>query len=107
MFQFYKNYMEFLFIVLMVMGLFFAFLVPSAVISYAFIFFSGMFAGRVIYERKHKIVFPFLVIIGGFLIGYIAGMRYGSWIIVVVIFWLGIVFCYKLFDKKILKDFGL
>ena len=91
----------------MVIGLLFALVVPSAVISYALIFFSGMFAGRVIYERKHKIVFPFLVIIGGFLIGYLAGMRYGNWIVVVIIFCLGTVFSYNLFDKKVLKDFRL
>ena len=88
----------------MVIGLLFALIVPSAAISYMFIFFSGIFAGRVIYERKNKIVFPFLVIIGGFLIGYLAGMRYGDWIVVVAIFVMGVIIGYHLFNKKILKD---
>lgn len=105
MFQFYKNYMEFFFIVLMAAGLLLALLVPSAALSYALIFFAGMFAGRVIYDRKGKIVFPFLVIIAGFLFGYILGANYGGWLAIAAIFVIGTVFSYKLFDKNILKDF--
>ncbi|MAG91527.1 hypothetical protein CMO83_02525 [Candidatus Woesearchaeota archaeon] len=104
MFQFYKNYMEFFFLILTIIGLLFALLAPSAVISYIIIFISGLFAGRVIYERKSKIVFPYLVIIAGFLIGYLIGARYGNHIFVFVLFLVGAVLSYKLYDKKILRD---
>src|SRR3989344_989302 len=71
MFQFYKNWMEFFFFVLMIIGVIIALTAPSAIISYIIIFLSGMFAGRLIYEKKNKIQFPYFMIIAGFVIGYL------------------------------------
>ena len=99
-----KNWMEFFFLVVMVMGLLFALVAPSAVISYSIAFASGIFAGRLIYERKHKIQFPYIVIMVGFAIGYIIGAYYGSRWIVVISFVAGAILSYKVYDKKILKD---
>ena len=104
MFDFYKNWMEFFFVVLMIIGVLIALAAPSAVISYIIIFLSGMFAGRVIYERKDRIQFPYLMIIVGFVIGYLAGVYYGSRRIVIILFVVGAIVSYKLYDKKILKD---
>ena len=104
MFEFYKNYMEFFFIILIAAGLLLALLVPSAIISYALILLSGLAAGRLIYERKNKIMLPYLVIIAGFLIGYLIGMRYGDRTVVIESFLIGAVLGYYLFEKKILKD---
>ena len=104
MFDFYKNYWEFLFFVLAVIGIMVALLAPSAVISYIIISISGIFAGRLIYARKNKIHFPYFMIIAGFVIGYLIGVYYGSKIVVALLFALGAILGYKLFDKKILKD---
>ena len=104
MFEFYKNYMEFFFIILIAAGLLLALLVPSAVISYVLIFLSGLAAGRLIYERKNKMMLPYLVIIAGFLIGYLIGMKYGDRTVVIESFLIGAVLGYYLFEKKILKD---
>ena len=104
MFEFYKHWMEFWFIVLMAFGILIALSAPSAVISYIIAFISGMFAGRLIYERKHKIQFPYFMIIAGFVIGYLAGVYYGSRRIVIALFVIGAILSYKLYDKKILKD---
>ena len=104
MFQFYKNWMEFFFVVLMFIGIFVALLSPSAVISYLIIFVSGMFAGRLIYERKNKIRFPYIMITAGFVIGYLIGVYYGNRGIVIALFVIGAIFSYKLYDKKILRD---
>ena len=55
-FSFYKNWMEMFLLLDMVIGLVLALLIPSAALSYILIFVSGFFGGRLIYERKTKIV---------------------------------------------------
>ena len=104
MFQFYKNWMEFFFLAFMVIGLVVSLSAPSAAISYVIAFISGMFAGRLVYERKENIQLPYFLIIAGFVIGYLIGVYYGSRRIVVALFVLGSVISYKLYDKKILRD---
>jgi len=104
MFQFYKNWMEFFFLVLMVIGILIALSARSAVISYAIIFLAGMFAGRLIYERKNRIQLPYFMIIAGFVIGYLIGVYYGSRRVIIVLFVIGAITSYKLYDRKILRD---
>jgi len=104
MFEFYRNWMEFFFLVLMVIGILIAFSAPSAFISYTIILLCGIFAGRLIYERKNKIQFPYFMIIAGFVIGYLIGVYYGSKRIVIALFVIGAILSYKFYDKKILKD---
>ncbi|MBS3114118.1 hypothetical protein J4448_03375 [Candidatus Woesearchaeota archaeon] len=104
MFEFYKNWFEFFFLALVVIGILIALSSPSAVISYIVIFLSGIFAGRLIYERKNKIQFPYFMIIAGFVIGYLIGIYYGSRRVVIALFVIGAILSYKLYDKKILRD---
>ena len=104
MVDFYKNFMEFFFLVVMIIGIVIALLVPNAIISYIIIFLSGIFAGRLIYARKKKTQLPYFMIIAGFAIGYLIGVYYGSKMVAVLLFVVGAIFGYKLFDKKILKD---
>ena len=104
MFEFYKNWMEFFFFVLMVIGILIALASPSAVISYIIIFLSGIFAGRLIYERKNKIQLPYFMIIAGFVIGYLIGVYYGNKRVIIILFMIGAILSYNLYNKKILKD---
>ncbi|MBI2654592.1 hypothetical protein HYX02_07365 [Candidatus Woesearchaeota archaeon] len=104
MFEFYKNWMEFFFVVVMIIGLLVALASPSATISYVIAFLSGMFAGRLVYERKNKIQLPYFLIIAGFVIGFAMGVYYGSKWVVIGLFVLGGILSYKMYNKKILKD---
>ena len=104
MFDLLKNWVELLFLTLMIIGILIALSAPSAIISYIIIFLSGMFAGRLIYERKNKITFPYLLIIIGFVLGYLLGVYYGSKRVTIALFILGAVISYRLYDKKILRD---
>ena len=104
MLDFYKNWFESFFLVLVVIWIVIALSAPSAIISYAIIFLSGIFAGRLIYERKNKMQFPYFMVITGFVIGYLIGTYYGSRRIVIALFVIGAILSYKLYDKKILKD---
>ena len=88
----------------MIIGVIVALSAPSAIISYAIIFISGIFAGRLVYERKNKIQLPYLMIIAGFVIGYLIGVYYGSRKIVVLMFVLGTVLSYNLYEKEVIRD---
>ena len=88
----------------MIVGVIVALSAPSAVISYMIMLVSGMFAGRMVYERKNKIRLPYLMIITGFVIGYVIGIYYGNRKVAIALFVIGAVVSYKLYDKKILKD---
>ena len=103
---FFKNWAEFFFFIVMVIGLIVGLWTTSfsAVISYIVIFLSGMIGGRLLYDRKGKLTFPYYIIIIGFLIGYVLGTYYGSKWIVVILFVLGILFSYYLHDKGYIRD---
>lgn len=88
----------------MVIGLLIALASPSAAISYVIALISGIFAGRLIYEKKESIRFPYLMIMGGFIVGYLVGIYYGSRKIVVALFVIGAIAGYLLYEKKILRD---
>lgn len=104
MFQYYKNWMEFWFLVLVVVGILIALSAPSAVISYVIIFLSGILAGRVVYKRKNKMKFPYFMIVVGLVIGYLIGAYYGSRWVVIALFIIGAISGYRLYEKRIIKD---
>jgi len=103
---FFKNWAEFFFFVVMSIGLIFALWATSfsAVISYIVVFLSGMIGGRLWYDRKKKLTFPYYIIIIGFLIGYVAGTYYGSRKVVIILFIFGVLFSYHLHNKGYIRD---
>ena len=103
---FFKSWAEFFFFVLMIIGFIVALWATSfsAVISYIVVFLSGMIGGRLLYDRKKKLTFPYYVIIIGFIIGYVIGTYYGSRNIVIILFVFGILLSYHLHNKGYIKD---
>ena len=103
---FFKSWAEFFFFVLMVIGFIISLWASSysAFISYIVVFLSGMIGGRILYERKGKLTFPYYIIILGFLIGYLIGTYYGSRKVVIVLFVLGVLLSYHLYNKGYIKD---
>ena len=101
---YFKSWVELLFFALMVIGFVIALIAPSAVISYTVIFLSGMIGGRLLYDRRQKLTFPYYLIMIGFLVGYVIGTYYGSRKIVIILFIIGILFSYYLCKKGYLKD---
>ena len=63
-----------------------------------------MAAGRLLYIRKHNIQLPYFLIIAGFVLGYLIGAYYGSRRLMIILFIIGAILSYRLYDKKILKD---
>ena len=103
---FFKNWAEFFFFVIMTVGFVVALWATSfsAVISYIVVFLSGMIGGRLLYERKQKLIFPYYIIIIGFLIGFVIGTYYGSRNVVIILFVLGLLFSYHLHNKGYIRD---
>lgn len=103
-FDYFKNWAEWWFFVLLIIGFIIALFAPSAVVSYMVIFVCGLIAGRMVYERKNKGIFPYLMIIVGFLIGYLLGAFRGEREIMSVLFVLGALISYYIYDKGLLRD---
>jgi len=101
---YFRNWAELFFFILLVIGFLLSIATPSAVISYFMIFSCGMMAGRLWFERKNKLIFPYFLIIVGFLIGYILGSFYGSRKVILTLFVLGTLISYYLHDRGFLHD---
>ena len=102
----FKNWAEFVFFIIMVVGFAVSIWASSysAAISYIVVFLSGMIGGRLLYERKHRLTFPYAIIVIGFLIGYLIGSYYGSKKVIVILFGLGVLFSYQLRKKGYIRD---
>jgi len=102
----FKSWAEFFFFVLMVVGFIFALWATSlsAVITYLVVFLSGMIGGRLLYDRKGKLTYPYYIILIGFIIGFAIGTFYGSRKIVIILFVIGVLFSYHLYNKGYLRD---
>jgi hypothetical protein len=101
---FFKNWAEFFFFVLMIVGFIVSIFAPSAFISYIVIFLSGFIGGRLLYDRKQKLQFQYYISIAGFLVGYVIGVYYGSRQVVIILFILGVLLSYHLHNKGIIRD---
>jgi len=104
---FFRNWAEIIFLILLIVGFLLSLAAPSAVLSYLMIFLVGMMAGRLIYYRKKSMVFPYVLIIIGFFIGYLIGSRYGNWLVITILFVLGSILDYYLHEQGWLKDIKL
>ena len=97
------NWVEILFTILLVVGFVFSLATPSAFLSYLIVLCMGMMCGRFLYMRKKNTNVPVVFIGVGFLIGYVLGTRYGNWVVLIALFFLGDYLSYWLHDKGYLK----
>jgi len=97
------SWVEYAFLVLLVLGFILAASAGSAVITYITIILIGILAARSIFKRKKGFKFPAFVILIGFLIGYIIGSFYGSRKLILVLFVAGYIFSYYIHYRKWVK----
>ena len=70
----WKSWAEIFFVLLLLIGFFISIAMPNPWISYFVIILAGLLSGRWIYKKKGKQpLFPFFLIIVGFLFGYMLG----------------------------------
>ncbi len=104
---FFKNWAEIIAFILLIIGFLLSLAAPSAVLSYLIIFLGGMMAGRFVYYKKRRMVFPYVLITIGFFIGYLIGSRYGNWLVITILFVLGSILSYYLHEQGYIKDIKL
>ena|SRR3989338_3558252 len=87
-------------------GFIVAVLLQSAFLSYLSVLLAGFMAGRILYsKRHHQPILPFVLMIVGFLVGYLVGNFWASRFWTLVFFCFGYVVSYYLHEKKILVIF--
>jgi len=98
-----ENWVEYVFFVLLVLGFFLAISSGSAIVSYVIIFFCGMMGGRLLFKLKSDLKIPWVIILMGFLIGFVMGSFYGDKRMIIFCYIFGIIFSHYLHEKGILK----
>jgi len=104
--KFDENWAESLSAGLLLIGFLISLLLTKAWLVYVVVFLSGFLGGRVFYiKRLKEPIFPFVLMIVGFLVGYLLGSFWASRFWVVMLFALGFAGSYYLHMKKILVEF--
>ena len=89
-----------------ILGFIVSILFLNPILSYLAIFFSGFISGRVYYLKRHKEpIFPFVIIIIAFLLGYIFGSFWANRLLILIFFAIGFYLSYFLHMKKIFAIF--
>ena len=102
----WKSWAEVFFIVLLVLGFLLSIAMPNPWINYIVIFFAGLLSGRWVYKKKGKqTLFPFFLIIIGFLLGYMLGTGLVgiSPITIIILFVVGALISYFAHKKGYIK----
>jgi len=102
----YENWAEVLALLFMVVGFVISILLFNNILSYISVVLAGGITGRIYYLKRHaEPIFPFILIISGFLLGYLLGGFWVNRLVVLILFlvsWWG---SYKLHVKKIFVIF--
>ena len=97
----WKSWPEIIGLLLLIIGFVVALSISSIWISYTIIFLAGLLAGRVIYKKKgNQPLFPFMLIIIIFLVGYLLGSFMFNRVLLLVTFIISIVLSYKIHKEK-------
>lgn len=88
------------------LGFFISVLISQPGLSYLFVFVSGLLAARLYYSQRYKQpILPSVLIILGFLVGYVAGSFWVSRFWTVVFFLGGFFLSYHIHVKGIIGSF--
>ena len=97
------NWVEYLFIVLAVIGMLVSISIKSAPFSYIVIVICGFLCGRLIFKFRKSKTLPLYLIMFGFLLGYVIGSYYSSRRLIVVLFVIANFVGYHLHEKGHIK----
>ncbi len=102
----HEDWAEVLAVALAVIGLILSVALRSALFTYLTALLAGFQAGRILYIKHLKEpIFPFLLIILGFLLGYLIGSVWANRVLVLILFTAVFWLSYKLHQKGIITTF--
>ena len=105
-FKFQEQWAELTALFSVVMGFMISVLLRTPAISYLAVLLSGFLAGRICFiERCKQPLFPFILIILGFLTGYVAGSFWANRFWTIIFFVVGALVSYYLHWKGIVGTF--
>ena len=100
----YHKWAEAGFFILMFLGFILAILLKSPTMSYIVIVLAGLMAGHLWFEKLgHQHIFPYFLIIVGFLFGYLVGSFDANRKILLILFIVSWIFSYLIHKKGIVK----
>jgi uncharacterized membrane protein len=102
-FEFLTNWVEISFIFLLLFGFFLSAMINNIYLSYGIALLAGLVAGKVIYHKKKDYLFPHVLLITGFILGYLIGNKVGSAIAIIIIFSIGNLISYYLHEKGLVE----
>ena len=97
-------WVELLALALLIVGFVVSLSSGSAVISYAVIFLSGMILGRLWYKFRNTLKIAWVIVILGFLAGFMLGSRYGNRTVITVFFISGFLISYIIHEKELVRS---
>ncbi|MCB9362336.1 hypothetical protein H6504_02780 [Candidatus Woesearchaeota archaeon] len=104
----YRYWPELLAVSLMVVGFIFAMsMIGSLFMAMVLIFLWGMVFGRLWYKMKGTFRFPWMIVIVGFLVGYLLAslsMGYTNILVLIALYFVGMWFSYVLHDKDVIES---
>lgn len=102
----HENWAEVLAVFFIALGLVLSLLVRQPALSYFSVILAGVVAGRVFYFKRFKEpIFPFILIILGFIVGYLIGSFWTNRFLTLFLFLLSFIISYFLHLKQILGSF--
>ena len=104
MVRFWEDWAEVIGFFLLIIGFFLAISAASAVISYIIIILSGLMGGRIWYRIKENFKTPWIIILFGFLVGFVLGSFYGNKKIIILLYVVGIALSYFLHNEGYIKS---
>ncbi len=104
MVRFWEDWAEVIGFFLLVTGFFLATVAGSAVISYIVITLSGFRGGSICYRIKENLKTPWIIILFGFLVGFVLGSFYGDKKIIVLLYIVGIAISYYMHLEGYVKS---
>ncbi len=85
-----EHWAEILAVLILLLGFFFAIVIQSPAMHYIVILLAGFLGGRVIYERhRYQPIFPFILMLIGFLLGFMLGAISANKKIIMLFFLVG------------------
>ncbi|MFH1682338.1 MAG: hypothetical protein ABIA37_00935 [Candidatus Woesearchaeota archaeon] len=104
--QLQESWAETLAMFFLLVGFVVALLLTSPSLVYVVIFLCGFLCGRVFYiKRFTEPIFPFILMIAGFLFGYLLGAIWASRMLTALFFLIGFGISYYIHYKKIIAIF--
>ncbi len=101
-----ERWVEIFLLFFLVIGFIIAVLMFNPGLSYLLIFFTGFMAARIYYvKHPQEPIFPVVLLILGFVLGYLIGGFWISRVFALILFGLGFGISYYLHLKKILVTF--